>query len=135
MSDVWKCPGCGAAINPHEERCSYCGQWYPTASRTERDPWQPAWTQGLDSHGLSNGDYDVVEYPAMPLSQALSMLNRMPIPPRVPAPGDYCPPALGFGEWMVSRMEDGSYFLWPENRACTREEARQLILQIYGHIG
>jgi hypothetical protein len=133
MSDVWRCPGCGAAINPHEERCSYCGQWYPTASRPGGDPWLPAWTQGLDSHGLSNGDYDVVKYPAMPLSQALSMLNKMPIPPRVPASGDYCPPALGFDEWMVSRMEDGRYFLWPEDRACTREEARQIILQIYGH--
>ena len=132
MSDLSKCPGCGAAINPYKDRCPYCGQWYPTASHSERDPWLPAWTQGLDGRGLSNGDYDIVEYPAMPLSQALDMLKKLPIPPRVPDPGDYCPPALGFGERMVSRMEDGSYFLWPENKECTREEGRQIILQIYG---
>ena len=133
MSETLRCPGCGAAINPYEERCSYCGLWHQAASHPQQDPWLPAWTQGLDGKGLSNGCYDVVEYPAMPMSQALDMVGRLPIPPRVPDPGDYCPPALGFGERMVSRMEDGSYFLWPENRECTREEARQIILQIYGH--
>jgi hypothetical protein len=132
MSDLLQCPGCGAAINPHEERCSYCGLWNQAASRSEQDPWLPAWTQGLDSNGLSNGSYDIIEYPAMPMSLALSMLDKLPIPPRVPDPGEYCPPAIGFGERLVSRLEDGSYFLWPENRECTREEARQIILRIYG---
>ena len=135
MSDVLKCAGCGAAINPYQERCSYCGQWVQAALREGRDPWLPAWTQGIDSSGFSNGSYDVVDYPAMPLSQALHLVNRLPIPPRVPDPGNHCPPAIGFGERQISRMEDGSYFLWPEDRACSREEARQIVLQIYGRTG
>ena len=135
MSDMYRCAGCGASINPYQERCAYCGRWTSNVPAQDRDPWLPAWTQGLDSNGLSNGCYDIVDYPAMPLSQALYLLSKLPIPPRVPDPGDYCPPALGFGERMVSRMEDGSYFLWPENRECSREEARQIVLQIYGRSG
>ena len=68
----------------------------------------------------------------MPLSQALEILKNLPVPPQVEDPGNYCPPALGFGERHVSRMEDGVYFLWPENRLCSLEEARRVVLQIYG---
>jgi hypothetical protein len=69
----------------------------------------------------------------MPLSQALQILKRLPIPPRVPDPASYCPPAVGFDERNISRMEDGRYFLWPEDRSCSLEEAVQVVLQIYGH--
>jgi hypothetical protein len=135
MSDVLRCAGCGAAINPYQERCAYCGQWNQAVLREQQDPWLPAWTQGIDSNGLSNGNYEVVQYPAMPLSQAIELLNKLPIPPRVPDPGSYCPPALGFGERQISRMDDGRYFLWPEDRACSGKEARRILLQIYGRPG
>lgn len=95
----------------------------------------PAWTQGIASGGYSDGSFDVLEYPAMPLSQALQIVEKLPIPPRVQDPGNYCFPALGFGERQISRMEDGRYFLWPEDRVCSLEEARQVVLQIYGHTG
>jgi len=71
----------------------------------------------------------------MPLSQALQMLKRLPIPPQVRDPGNYCPPALGFGERNISRMEDGAYFLWPEDRACSLNEAEMIVRQIYGYPG
>ena len=124
-----KCPGCGALVDPTVERCTYCGQVIATA----QERWLPAWTQGISSGGYSNGSYDVVEYPAMPLSQALQILRTLPIPPQVNDPGDYCPPALGFDERQISRLEDGRYFLWPEDRPCSLEQATQIVLQIYGH--
>ena len=126
------CPGCGASLDPLAERCGYCGQWNPGRAAKAEERWLPAWTQGIAEGGYSNGNYDLVEYPAMPLSQALEMLNRLPVPPRVADPGNYCPPAIGFDERNISRLENGGYFLWPEDRACTLEEARQVVLQIYG---
>jgi len=99
---------------------------------TQPEKWVPAWTQGIASGGYSDGSYDTVDYPAMPLSQALQMVETLPRPPYVDDPGSYCPPALGFGERNISRMEDGRYFLWPEDRPCTLEEAREWVLQIYG---
>ena len=100
--------------------------------REGQERWLQAYTQGMSPEGYSDGNYDVVDYPAMPLSQALEMLKRLPVPPRVDDPGSYCPPAVGFGERQVSRMADGRYFLWPEDRTCSLEEARQVVLQIYG---
>lgn len=132
MSTSLNCPGCGALIDPSAERCAYCGQWNQTPITMTQDRWLPAWTQGIASAGYSNGSYDIVDYPAMPLSQALEILKNLPVPPQVEDPGNYCPPALGFGERHVSRMEDGVYFLWPENRLCSLEEARRVVLQIYG---
>jgi hypothetical protein len=85
--------------------------------------------------GYSDGSFDVIEYPALPLSQALSILENLPVPPKVDDPGEYCPPALGFGERNVSRVDDGRYFLWPEDRFCTVEEARKILLEIYGQVG
>ncbi len=136
MSNSSRCPGCGVPIEPTAKQCPYCGQFFqPQASSEER--WLPAWTQGIAdmaSGGYSNGSYDVVDYPALPLSQALNILKTLPIPPRVPDPGNYCPPALGFGERNISRTEDGGYFLWPEDRFCTFEEARRILMQIYGRV-
>jgi hypothetical protein len=133
MSNASRCPGCGAPVAPARERCTYCGQWMRVPDAKDQEQWLPAWTQGIASGGYSNGCYDVLEYPAMPLSQALQIVEKLPIPPRVQDPGSYCPPALGFGERQISRMEDGRYFLWPEDRACSLEEAGQVVLQIYGH--
>ncbi len=132
MSNVPRCPGCGAPVDPARERCPYCGQQLRAAGTGGQEPWLPAWTQGIASGGYSDGSYETVDYPAMPLSQALQFVENLPIPPRVPDPDNYCPPALGFGERQISRMEDGRYFLWPEDRDCSLEEARQVVLQIYG---
>jgi hypothetical protein len=135
MNLARRCSGCGASIDPAARRCSYCGQWNPAPNGGDPGRWIAAWTQGIASEGYSNGSYDVHAYPAMPLSQALQILETLPIPPRVPDPGSYCPPALGFGERNISRMDDGGYFLWPEDRACSLEEAKQVLLQIYGREG
>ena len=109
------------------------GNLYRWDAAQER--WLPGWTQGIAESGVANGSFDLVEYPNMPLSQALEMLNRLPIPPKVPDPGNYCLPSLGFDERSVSRNEAGGYFLWPENRNCSLEEARRIVLQIYGYPG
>ena len=132
MHGSYRCPGCGAFIDPGTQRCAYCGQWVQAAGGAESERWLPAWTQGMADGGFSNGSYDVQKHPAMPLSQALQIVERLPVPPRVSDPGEYCPPAIGFDERQISRMEDGGYFLWPEDRPCSLEEARQVVLQIYG---
>ena len=67
----------------------------------------------------------------MPLSQALALLESMPVPPQVANPANYCPPALGFGERNISRLENGGYFLWPEDEDCSLEMARQVVELIY----
>ena len=132
MSDALICPGCGAALALHAESCKYCGHANPQRVKQAQERWLEAWTQGLAPGGYSNGNFELTEYPAMPLSQALEMLERLPIPPDVPDPGNYCYPTLGFDERCISRQLDGQYFLWPEDRFCTAEEARQVVLGIYG---
>jgi hypothetical protein len=132
MTGAPRCPGCGASLSPTTQRCPYCGQWLQAPGVANQDPWLPAWTQGIARDGYSDGSFDAVEYPAMPLSQALQILERLPVPPRVQDPGEYCPPSLGFGERSISRTEDGRYFLWPEDRPCSLEQARQIVRQIYG---
>ena len=130
-----KCEGCGNAIDISVERCPYCGALNQQLAAAAEERWLPAWTQGIASGGFSNGSYDIVDYPAMPFSQALTILKTLPIPPKVPDPGEYCPPAIGFDERHVSRYDNGQYFLWPENRFCTLEEAIQVVKQIYGYPG
>lgn len=129
------CPTCGAPLPPTSEWCEFYGQYIqrpaaPVQKTEERV--LPAWTQGISPEGFSNGSFDVKDIPAMSLSQALGLLERLPIPPRVNDPGNYCPPALGFGERNISRMEDGKYLLWPEDRSCSLEEAQKVVKQIYG---
>ena len=63
--------------------------------------------------------------------EALDILYNLPIPPATEDPGNYCPPVLGFGEQHVYRTEDGSYFLWPENKKCTLDEAKAFLKKIY----
>ena len=130
-----KCSGCGTTIDIAVDRCPYCGEPNEAMATAAQERWLPAWTQGVADGGFSNGSFDVVDYPAMPLSQALQILKTLPVPPHVKDPGEYCPPALGFDERNISRMEDGGYFLWPEDRPCSLEEAIQVVLQIYGHPG
>ena len=127
------CSGCGAVLDPTLERCAYCGQVNPSATEAAQERWLSAWTQGISQEGYSNGNYDLIEYPAMPLSQAMQILRRLPVPPRVKDPGNYCPPAIGFDERNISRREDGSYYLWPEDRACSLQEAEMVVRQIYGY--
>jgi len=135
MSKTLRCSGCGASIKPASRQCSYCGSWIQRPSAApQAEKRLPAWTQGIASGGYSDGSYDTVDYPAMPLSQALQLVERLPIPPRVDDPGSYCPPALGFGERNVSRMEDGRYFLWPEDRPCTLEDAIQWVQLVFGAV-
>jgi hypothetical protein len=134
--DTINCPGCGAPTPPGTQQCAYCGQYLRGANELPSSPQdkavpQQAWTQGISPEGFSNGSYDNVNYTAMPFRQAVSILDNLPIPLQVADPGDYCPPSLGFGERTISRTEDGRYFLFPEDRHCTVEEAHKILLQIY----
>jgi len=133
MSNSLPCPGCGMPIELTVKQCPYCSQIFQPQTPSE-ERWLPAWTQGIAdmaSGGYFTGSYDAIDYPALPLSQALHALKNLPIPPRASDPGDYCPLALGFGERNISRNDDGSYFLWPEDRSCAFDEARRILLQIY----
>ena len=128
------CPTCNKDYETGKRFCRHCGDALVDRPETQQqsEVRLAAFVQGLSGDGHSDGSFDAVEYPAMPLSQALQILERLPIPPQVQDPGEYCPPALGFGERNISRTEDGRYFLWPEDRSCSFEEARQIVLQIYG---
>lgn len=130
MSKKPGCPACGAPLDPTRDRCPYCGHLTGWSEAQQRA--LEAYTQGIAREGYSNGDYEETVYPALPLSQALQILQRMPVPPQLPPEADYCPPALGFDNRQISRMPNGDYFLWPENRTCDYEEARHVLLQIYG---
>lgn len=123
------CPSCGASVPVGRTTCSFCGQHFRPGRGEEAR--LPAWTQGISAEGYSDGNFDAVEYPAMPLSQALALLESMPVPPQVANPANYCPPALGFGERNISRLENGGYFLWPEDEDCSLEMARQVVELIY----
>ncbi len=142
------CPACSAPLHPQAESCEYCGQYIqrqaqpgqPPAETSSDDDWEPveedglrlpAWTQGISDEGWANGSYDLKEYPTLHLAEANWILENMPIPPQGIDPSIYCQPALGFGERNISRNPDGSYFLWPEDRFCTLEEAKQVIQGFY----
>jgi hypothetical protein len=133
VNPMTECPGCRAPIELAAERCPYCGHLNPIAAIAAQERWLPAWTQGIAEGGFANGSFDIVDYPAMPLSQALQIVKTLPIPPKVKDVGNYAWPALGFDERSVARADDGRYFLWPEDRYCSQEEAIGIVMQIYGH--
>ena len=102
MPKTSKCPGCGAPLSLNADQCSFCGQYIERTVQFNTDqqgsaasdaphvqpgnviisvPPQEAWTQGISADGRSNGSYDAVEYPALPLKDALRILESMPVPP------------------------------------------------------
>lgn len=93
-------------------------------------PKLSGWTQGITSDRQSDGSFDAVDL-ILTYMEALDILYNLPIPPTTEDPGNYCPPTLGFGEKNISRNEDGSYFLWPEDKTCTLDEAKAILKKIY----
>jgi len=90
-----------------------------------------AFTQGISENGRSNGSFELIEYPDLPLYKALEILKNMPMPPRNWDTGKYCPPTLGFGKFMVACVARGKYIAAPDNELLSFEEASQIIEDIY----
>lgn len=134
MNKLSNCPACGASVPPQSNQCPYCGQYVvstqPAAAPQDSGPRLTGWLQGIGPDGRSNGSYDVTERP-FTYMEALDIVYNLPVPPRGRPPGDYCPPAIGFGDRNISRMENGDYFLWPEDRTCGQDEAKRILKEIF----
>ena len=74
-----------------------------------------AWTQGIGSDGESNGDFKSNEFECE-LHRAVKIVSAMPMCPKVPEKERYCPPAFGFGNVNICRLESGQFFSWPDKR-------------------
>lgn len=135
MNKISNCPGCSAPIPPGSNQCPYCGQ-YIVSSGTAAPPPQDigpkltGWLQGIGSDGRSNGSYDTTER-TFTYMEALDIVYNLPVPPRGKPIGEYCPPAIGFGDRNISRMDNGDYFLWPEDRNCDQAEAKRILKEIF----
>ena len=137
MNKISNCPACSAPIPPRSEQCPYCGHYIVSSTPTpaapapqDTAPRLRGWLQGIGPDGRSNGSYDTTER-HFTYMEALDLVYNLPVPPRGKDPGEYCPPAIGFGDRNISRMDNGDYFLWPDDCNCDQNEAKKFLKDIF----
>lgn len=139
------CPTCNIDYEEGKKFCKHCGTRLIQKSATPHVPEVrlPAWTCGISADGRSDGSFDSRDYPSLSLSEALEILDKMPVSAATD-PGEFCEPTLGFPPSIggsVSRTEDGDYCIVhpvevrpAELRAdwnCSLEQVKQYLRQVY----
>ena len=138
------CPTCNIDYEEGKKFCKHCGTRLiqkPTAPRAPEVRLQ-AFTQGISADGRSDGSFDSRDCPALSLSEALEILEKMPVPAATD-PGEFCEPTLGFhpsSGGSISRSENGDYYIVHTEEGqvelrtdwgCSLEQVKQYLRQIY----
>ena len=129
------CPTCNTDYETGKQLCRHCGSALVDRPETQQQPEVrlTAWTQGISSDGRTDGSFNARDYPALSLTEALRILEDMPVPPVDEDPGEYCWPTLGFPDRVgsVSRMDNGDFFSFPDERTRSLDKAKQWLNQVY----
>jgi hypothetical protein len=128
------CPTCNKDYETGKRFCRHCGT--ELVERLDNKPPEvrlAAWTQGMSRDGRADGSFDGRDLPDLSLEEALRILEDLPIPPADEDPADYCWPTLGFPDSAesISRMDNGDYFSFPDERSRSLKKARRWLNEVY----
>ena len=141
------CPTCNIDYEEGKKFCKHCGTRLIQKPAAPQAPEVrlPAWTCGISADGRSDGSFDSRDYPALSLSEALEILEKMPVSAATD-PGEFCEPGLGFRGSLggnICRTEDGDYYIVhteeePVRQAelrmdwgCSLEQVKRYVRQVY----